>query len=219
MTGALIIFLLSLFVLLVTFLMVYVIKHSQFMERPLQRFLRDQGVICYEIELSDREFNELFQELQASGLVWYWHSQRNYEAAEEWLALNLPEFRDFTLLSYESKRDLQNDFLEGDIGDYGREITLYGFEAGYDPPSTLDITFIREIVKRFIVEEEGPLKIVINQIGDSFVAHLFVPHILDPNVERLLEVWDVLPNADKYKTRAYKHLYLAALEKQFDLSE
>lgn len=219
MPTTVIFFLISLFFVTITFLIVYVIKRSQNSERQLRRFLREHGVICYEFELWEREFSELIQELQASGLVWYWHSQRNYEAAEDWLYLNLPEIRDPTLLSSLTKQDLHNDLLETDVSDYKREITLYGFEAGYNPPSTLDITFIRETLKSFITEKESPLKVVIQLIGDSYVAHLFVPHTLDPKLERLLEIWDVLPNTDKYKTRAYKHLNLAALEQQFRLSE
>lgn len=212
MSGALIIFLLSLFVLLVTFLMVYAIKKIQGSERPRNRYLREHGPICYEDYLEERDFTELFRQLQASGLVWYWASARSGEVAGASLDLKLPEERSPSLLTYQTKRDLQNDFLEENINGYGRSIKLFGFEDTDDPPSSLDETFMKNALKSFIAEEVSPLKIVINQIGDSIEAYVFVPHTLDPHVERLLETWDVLPNTDKYKTRPYKNIKVASLE-------
>lgn len=219
MPTTVIFFLISLFLVTITFWLVYAIKKTQNSERQLQRFLRDHGVVCYEFELWEREFSELIQDLQTSGLLWYWHSTRHGAATEKWQHLSLPEFRDLTVLSSQTKHDLHNDLLEENESDYRRSITLYGFESGDNLPSPLDMHSIKESLTSFVAKEEGPLKIVINQITDSFEAHLFVPHSLDPKVERLLETWDVLPNTGKYKTRAYKRLNLAALERQFRLSE
>ncbi len=180
-------------------------------------YLRDRGVICYEAPLFDdqRLLAGIPQQLLSTGLDWYWESARTAEAGDSSQVRNLPPTRPLTQLTHDSVTSLHADLRDRDVDGYGRFVAI----VGVDPDTTrspLDHARLRTALEAFIEREEGPIRIVVCQIGDTPRDYIFAPHDPIEPVRGLLEGWQVIPSAIR-KTYPYEKLRTVKLESLFDL--
>lgn len=166
-------------------------------------YTRKDRPICYETPVLGKEtqISALPGQLLSSGLGWCWESERTDGVASDWAHLGLPDKRQMTELTAENTALLQNDLRERNVDDYGRAIGIFGGDP--EAISTLlDEATFRAALAAFSHREEGPIRIVIVQIGDSPVDDIFVPNQPCERVRKLLETWNIGPHTVR-KTRRY----------------
>ena len=147
-------------------------------------------------------------------LSWLWQSKRVRTVAPG--GPQLPEKRSPTLLDEHSASVFLEDALERDVDGYGRFLAVFGVDTNA-VPSITDESSLKAALTQFSRTEEGPIRIVIVQIGDSVLEHIFVPHKRIGPVERLFEAWGINESAINWKL-SYKTLFLARLESLFKLA-
>jgi len=174
-------------------------------------YSRERGPVCYEIPLFGEEhtLGERTRQLLSSGLDWHWVSARARAADGPSERPSLPETRELTPLTPESVASLVADLKERDIDGYGRTVLLAGAEPAR--PDAAPAAAFEEALRAFSERGDGPVRIVVVQIGDSPAEHVFVPHQPPAQVVQLLRSWRILPNAPG-KIRPYDELRLASLE-------
>jgi len=179
-------------------------------------FERAQGPVCYEVPLLHRPSPyraTLPDELLSSGLDWLWYTY----------AHDVPVIKPFTpvlkrpltTLTLENQREMLADMRERDLEGNGDYIALFGLTPGA-AQSIPGEDELQMALRDFSAFEREPVHLVITQIGDCYRSQLFVPHNPSAATNRLLDIWEVR-SGNTMKTRRYKHLYLAQLEKQFKL--
>jgi len=127
-----------------------------------------------------------------------------------------PEKRPPTLLTEHSAAVFLEDTLERDVDGYGRFLAIFGVDKNA-VASITDESLLKAALTDFSRTEGGPIRIVVVQIGDSVLEHIFVPHKRIEAVGQLFEAWGINERAIKWKL-PYKLLYLARLESLFKLS-
>jgi hypothetical protein len=176
----------------------------------LNFYFREGGPVCYETSLFENE-NELdyfIQTFLASDLSWYWISEREWEAAEEYKLWNLPKIRGLTLLNKETESTLYQDFLEEDIDMRRRTVIIFGIEKNQEILSGNDL---KNKIYGFLKNENVAVKCVINQINDMKSQYTFVPGNPIDEMQNLLNKWGLKRNSVTI-TYKYKQLHLARLE-------
>lgn len=181
-------------------------------------YIRNRGPICYEVPLFDNHalLAELPRQLLSSDLSWCWESMRLGPMASTSDVPDLPPKRPVTQLTLGNAASLIGDFRERNIDGYGRFVAIFGV----DPDTVvtlLDEARLRSALYNYSTQEEGPIRIVLIQIGDQINDYIFVPHRPIEPVSRLLETWGIHPAA-VYKTRRYKKLGVVTLESLYGLS-
>jgi hypothetical protein len=115
-----------------------------------------------------------------------------------------------TQLTAENTALLQNDLRERNIDDYGRAIGIFGVDSTA-VSTLLDEAGFRTALQAFSGREEGPIRIVILQIGDHPSDHIFVPHEPCERVKRLLEAWSIGPKTVRQTRRYGRNKLLEAI--------
>ena len=183
-------------------------------------YLRDKGVICYAMPVWEKgnaqQAHAFARSLLESQLDWYWESERRYSPSKDHAQWALPKTRPLTNLAKANSENLVKDCLEQDESDDGRYLAIIGCLGGESSVSTKERLQIA--MRRFAIDEEGPIKIVISQPGDMAEDYIFVPHKLDHKVKSLLALWG-LKLEEKMKTRKYQRLRIATLESIFEIGE
>jgi hypothetical protein len=184
------------------------------MKKQLVAYLRNQGPICYEMQILNIEYRSslelITQQLLGSGLLWYWRSSRSYESADAYKDLNLPEERPLTQLTPGSASSLVEDFSELDIDGQGRFIAIFGLDQN-SVSRGLDTLGLQSALNNFLQREQGPIRVVVIRIGDMRPQYIFVPHYPIEAVGELLENWGITSTKVE-KERPYKKLNEAKLE-------
>lgn len=180
-------------------------------------FERAHGPICYQAPILHRPSPDrvtLPDELLSSGLDWLW-----YTYAHEPLVIKpfTPLLvRPLTMLSSENPHALLRHMRARDIEGNANYIALFGLVQG-SAQSIRTEDSLQKALSDFSAFEHEPIQLVVTRIGDSYRSQLFVPHNPSAATSRLMDIWDVRGTNTKIKTRPYRHLYLAQLEKQFNL--
>jgi hypothetical protein len=180
-------------------------------------FKRDDGVICYVAPIfgDKRCVYELPSYLLSLGVPCYWASERSGAVALDSEAQDLPANRGFTLLIENNASSLVQDFLEHDIDGDGRFITIVAMD-GSRSSQPLDYILLQPTLERFAAHEEGPIRMVMVKLNDTFNAHIFVPHKPIETVGMLLVDLGLTSSTNR-EIRSYKSLRLAKLESLFSL--
>jgi len=175
-------------------------------------YFKEKGPICYEAELFENgnsfELDALIESLLSSALNWYWASDRQFEAIEEFKEWSLPQTRYLTQLTNETSKSLHQDFLEEDTDMRRRTVELYGIEFGQTISTKADLS--REVTE-FLAEGDSVIHCVVVQINDTDPQYIFVPLKPSKQIRGLLDRWE-LSKETAQAVREYKHLYLAQLE-------
>ena len=181
------------------------------MQYQLIQYIRDNGPICYEILYFDR--NDLLgfaDKLFSVNLDWYWMTNGS---GDSWPDNSLAS-RPITKLSPEKLDAFCNDFLERNLSGYNRFISIFGLNKNHQ---SFNEEGLNDAIENFSIYEQGPIQIVILQIGDSNYDQIFVPHAIGEQAKKLLESWEITPERIEKKYK-YKRLSLATLESLFDIS-
>jgi hypothetical protein len=181
-------------------------------EKEYTLYTRTQGPLCYELPLfcwqvpSDTFFEQLF----GSSLQWYWESARRYDSSPTTSALGLPATRPLTPLTETNTDEFKKDLQERDLNDDMRFIGLYGVDPNVRPDSPLS-AWLHKALQEFMRFEQGPLWIVVIQIGDCNEELVYTTHTPPDPVLGLLRVWGVEGKAPR-RVLPYHRLWLAKLE-------
>lgn len=190
------------------------------MPKRITRYVRDAGVICYELPVfRGLEAGEttVVQQLLTRGLHWCWESCRRAEAANVEVVGDLPEKRALTELTTETSATLLADLQEVDTEHDLRFVAVFGVD-----PGTLGMVMdpyqfhLRQALEHFVRFQQGPIRVVLIQIGDKNEDYVFVPHEPLEPVKKLLEAWGIVPEA-AVKNRRYFSLGVASLESSYGL--
>ncbi len=172
------------------------------------RFDRSEGPICYTTQLlyPEPKLQEVTAELLASGLDWHWLSERDVDPSPAHARLALPQKRSLTSLATSTMQEWVADCTEETIDDTGRSVVAFGVDPGADVTGPR----LRSYVDQFLATERGPLRLVVSQLDDSEVDHVFVPQQPGEAVTPLLAQWGLVEGV--LETRPYRHLNTASLE-------
>jgi hypothetical protein len=187
----------------------------------LNAYLRDKGVICYELPLLFVPEKGGFQtrvvsELIASGMDWFWTSEQTSPVSEHSLVRDLPPIRPLTQLSESNQGELVRDFGERNVDGYGRHIVLIGVDSGSDNMVREGSRF-REALRTFDTEETGPIRMIILQENDGNENEVYVPHAPTASVAALIRGWGVNPVAiGWWHKRKYNRLGVIQLQRLLD---
>ena len=181
--------------------------------RQVLRYWRDSGAICFELPLLGpygRSPQDFVEQLLQSDLEWLWISETRP------LDRNHPDdvaARALTRLRASTAHSLIADFSERDPDGYGRFVALFGIQ---NVPETLESRWMREELKRLIGEQDGALRLVVLQIGDTPNEYVYVRRNPSGGAARMLQQWGV-GEAGPFKEKKYRALRAVALEKVFRL--
>ncbi len=178
-------------------------------------YTREKGPICYEFRLFPWSWNNIsresfYRQLFSSFIRWYWQSARRYEADQASVGLQLPPRRPLTQLTESNTAEFSRDLDERDINGDMRSIVLFGVDPQACPGSSLQV-WLKDALKEFLEHEQGPLWLVIVQIGDCNQEQIFVTHAPPAPVQALLRVWGVADRPPRW-VRRYRALGVAQLE-------
>lgn len=169
------------------------------------KYSRFNGPICFESNVFGAEENlvALEKSLPSSELDWFWAS------ASRSIAISDSESKDRRLTRVDDKSVAQliADFRERDSDGYGRSIVLMGCEKGCQLSSRTELALALEA---FTKREEGPLLLLVIQVGDS-PEYVYVPHQFPDSVSTILQEWQV-DASDVEKELPYERLNLLKLE-------
>ncbi len=179
-------------------------------------YIRDKGPICYAVPVLHREppLAGLEAELLSSGLAWSWRSWGD----PRWVYTipDLPTDRAVTPLDAATWSLLAADILaETPIDVTGRHIELFAVAAEAREQSR-DAAGLRNALLQF-AQEQGPLQMVIVQLGDQANELVFVRHNPTEAVRALLETWTSTAPL-RAKPYPYKRLNMANFERLFNIS-
>ncbi len=149
-------------------------------------------------------------------LSWYWESARSGPPEDSSQYTYLPEERSLTLLDMNNVKTFLDDLSERDIDGYARFIAIFGLDVDASP-SSLGSAQFRSMVSNFLKHEEGPIRVVVIQIGDSPWEQVYVTHNPIESVRRLLECWEITSSAINRK-RPYEQLNTAKLESVYAIA-
>ncbi len=172
------------------------------MRRIPCRFTREAGPICYELPVFGDPAAGVAR-LTGSPFVWYWESARRERPAP--FASRRLERLD------ESAARLLEALAHRDADELGLFVAAYGVHA--DAAPVRDAATITDHLRDFAAARQGPLEVVIVQLGDAPEEHLFVDRHPSPAAGELLRRL----GADERPWRdvPYRRLGLAALESVF----
>lgn len=172
-------------------------------------YSRPKGAVAYEIHVTpNREaVIDLSTGLLSSYLRCYWASARSRSLNADSKFVNRAEQTSLTELTVSTKKVFVDDFLERDVDGYGRSAFVLGTDQGQ---SFITMDGLKKALERFADHEEGPIRVVIIQVGDS-PEYVFVPHEPTESVARLLRNWGV-DSPNKITKRPYERLHLVKLE-------
>lgn len=175
-------------------------------------YTRTHGPICYELPLFRWEVpsDTFFKQLLGSSIHWYWKSARRYDPSPTSAGLGLPAERPLTHLTQANVDEFKKDLQERDLNDDMRFIALYGVDPNVHPCSPLS-TWLHKALQEFMRFEQGPLWIVVIQIGDCNEELVYTTHTPPDPVLALLRVWGVEGKAPR-RVLPYHRLWLAKLE-------
>lgn len=176
-------------------------------------FRRDDGFRAYSYSvLYDQERSQsLFDDLQATGLHWYWESVRLDEGAA-WNAA-LPAHRELTLLDAETASLLAADILDRN-GSQTRFISLFACVSPLEGVHSVEDGRFRQSLRQFVRQYAGPIQFAMIQFGDSPLECLYVPKQPHAAIVQLLERWAV--RDDEFVEQPYENLNLARIESQYE---
>ena len=175
-------------------------------------YTRETGPVCWEAVVFPAPADPaaaLARELRESGLAWQWESARPHPEQETTDA-SLPAVRPLTPLDEASEGELLRDLAETDQDDYRRFVALFATDDPLPPEG------LRAALEAFCRREEGPLRAVVVQVGDSPAEHVFVPHRPAPEVSALLDRWGLTAGPPPPE-RPYRRLWTASLESLYGL--
>lgn len=185
------------------------------MKREATLYAREGGPVCWEATVfpaPDQPGDALVRLLRESGLGWWWESVRSH-ADQESSDPSLPEARPWTRLHPGSEGDLLRDLAETDEDDYRRFLTLVATDADAPGPGP---DGLQDALAAFCRREDGPVRAVVVQVGDSPAEHVYVPHHPVPGVRALLAHWGL--DAATTRTVPYRRLHMAALESLYGIA-
>lgn len=184
------------------------------MGKELTVYLRENGPICYEVEvlpMNDRQsLDKWTSELFDIKLTWYWESGRARPKVKHSQYSYLPEFRPPTILDISTKEIFLDDLSERDVDEYARFIVIFGVDSNSQTPIS-DVTHLKSALREFLTLERSQIRIIIIQIGDSPWENVFVPHRPAQPVKQVLRKWGIDESLIRRK-RSYEELYNAKLE-------
>jgi hypothetical protein len=186
------------------------------MKHEATLFTREGGPVCWQavvLPAPDQPGDALVRLLRESRLGWWWESVRSHpdQASSDPL---LPEARPWTRLHPGSEGDLLRDLAETDEDNYRRFLALVATDADSPGPESAGM---QDALAAFCRREEGPVRAVVVQVGDSVEEHVFVPHHPVPAVQALLAQWGL--DAAAPRTRPYRGLHKAALEALYGIDQ
>ncbi|OGW26082.1 MAG: hypothetical protein A2X59_10870 [Nitrospirae bacterium GWC2_42_7] len=177
----------------------------------LVEYTRDQGPVCYGISLFDQySLSDSISKMLSINIDWYWMT---YTSREAWPD-NISAIRTITKLNSENLDVFSNDFLERGLDGYGKFIAVFGLNKNSE---SLNEDCFQDTIEKFAIYEQGPIQIVVIQLGDSPYEHVFIPHVIGEPTKRLLELWEITPEKIEKKYK-YNRLKLAKLESIFNIS-
>ena len=184
-------------------------------------FDRPHGIVCFETDPFDDDSNSnrhagFVAELLQTKLTWHWQSSRRY--ASQSPHLNLPEAREWTLLTPNTVPALLDDLRELDASDDGRDISLMGAQHSM-MTSLQNATAQQALFKSFaqqVSSHASHIEMMIVQMGDGPNRYLFVPHTPSPAVAQLMAHWHLSASSAATR-RPYAQLHLARFEALFGL--
>jgi hypothetical protein len=136
---------------------------------------------------------EFAHQLLSSNLDWYWYSERLQPDADVPDSSDLPDIRPWTQLRADNVGLLTAEIQVWGKSDEGRNVVI----LGVDPSAVtmpVDEAQIRAALRSFATREEGPVRIVLIQIGDQPQEFLFIPRKSVGPVNSLLETWGIRPD-------------------------
>lgn len=135
-------------------------------------YLRPALPSCIEVSLFDDEsgLNDLLSILFRSGLTWYWTSERQWDALEEYRAWELPTVRFLTRLSEETRQLLYMDFLEEDTDQRRRTVVVLGLSPDENLTSA---GVLKDSLSAFASSSKTGIKFVIHQMNDMRCQYVF----------------------------------------------
>lgn len=175
-------------------------------------YTREKGPICYEIRLFcwDAPAERFLEQVLRSSVRWYWESSRRYEPNAVSAQLGLPANRGVTLLTEASADEFMQDLKERDVSGDMRFIVLYGLDPAVSPSSQVTV-WLHDALQEFLRKEQGPLWMVIIQIGDCNYEQVFVTHAPPAPILELLRAWGIADRPPRW-VRRYRALGVAKLE-------
>ena len=143
------------------------------------------GPICFEANLFGAEENlvALENSLKGSDLDWFWASAPRPIVNSD----RDSKHRKLARVADKSVPQLIADFRERDSDGYGRSIVLMGCEKGCRLSSRRELALALEA---FSKREEGPLLLLVIQVGDS-PEYVYVTHQVPDSVSTILQQWQV----------------------------
>ena len=117
-----------------------------------------------------------------SELEWYWSRARSRPVDDRQFASRPSEVL-LTPVNAQSINNLIDDFRERDVDGCGRSIQLIAWDRHADIRSA---EALRSALDTFTEYEQGPLRMVVIQVGDS-PEYIFVPHDPAESVSDVLE--------------------------------
>ncbi len=180
-------------------------------------YLRDKGPICYGVPVLHRSppLSGLKTELLTFGLAWFWRSWGD----PRWVYTipDLPIHRELTPLDAATWPLLAADILtETPIDVAGRHIELFAV-APDAREQARDAAGLRNALLQF-AQEQGPLQLVIVQLGDQANELVFVRHDPMAPVRKLLQTWTSTASM-RTKPYPYERLHLAKFESIFQIPD
>lgn len=174
-------------------------------------YSRHDGVLCYAAPLFDGDrIVTVVASLFATDLIWHWMSLRRHETVSSQIGASRPDTRPLTRLHRENERAFIEDIKERDVDGYGRAIIVLATDSGGDLPFQ-SAAELERTLGAFARSGSGPLRLVISQVGDSPVEHVFVPRDPIPVVGQLLMELG-LDEPGVQRVQPYGALRLASLE-------
>jgi hypothetical protein len=175
-------------------------------------YTREKGPICYSFPLFPWRTSRdtFFQQLFTSSLRWFWESARGYDPSPASAGLGLPKKRALTALTESNTNEFIRDLEERDLNDDMRFIALYGVDPKACPGSSLRV-WLHDALQDFLRWEQGPLWLVVIQVGDCNDELVFVTHTPPAPVQTLLQAWRVADRAPRW-VRPYRALGVVKLE-------
>lgn len=171
----------------------------------------DIGPVCFEAPLfDDNAAQSTLDVLLAARLSWHWFSVRTRPSETQRANCEVPEHRPLTRLTNDNKTQFLADLTERNDDVHDRAFVLFGHDV--EETETVEKRKAFEVaLERFIMQESGPFRIIISQVGDSFDEHVFVSHAPITPVKDLLEQLGLKPESAA-RVRKYRWLGTAKLE-------
>ena len=134
------------------------------------------------------EEEQLPYQLLSTNFVWYWSSRWLREVTEVELATGLPVVRPFTRLGEGTVTEMVADLRARDASGDMRTIEWVGVEweaaRGW-----VDEQPLLESLRMFAREGQGPVQIVVSELGDAVYAEIFLPKHVPLPVQQVLSLF------------------------------